>query len=111
MNNRFNSEAKLPWSYDSTLANHIATNKSSANREMPLFSRLYPSFGYLRKIVPPRGLKYSLLLLLYTQYKMTGVLHMVHVIEYAFHGFCVCVQVILNYQYHLHYTCYILHLN
>ncbi len=28
---------------------------------MPLFSRLYPSFGYLRKIFPPRGLKYSLL--------------------------------------------------
>ncbi len=61
MNNRFHSEAKLPWSYDYPLANHIATNKSSANREMPLFSRLYPSFGYLRKIFPPRGLKYSLL--------------------------------------------------
>ncbi len=27
---------------------------------MPLFSRLYPSFGYLRKIFPSRGLKYSL---------------------------------------------------
>ncbi len=61
MNNRFHSEAKLPWSYDYPLANHIATNKSSANREMPLFSRLYLSFGYLRKIFPPRGLKYSLL--------------------------------------------------
>ncbi len=32
MNNRFHSEAKLPWSYDYPLANHIATNKSSANR-------------------------------------------------------------------------------
>ena len=62
MNNRFYSEAKLPWSYDYPLANHIATNKSSANREMPLFSRLYPSFGSLRKIFPPRGLKYSLYL-------------------------------------------------
>ncbi len=61
MNNRFHSEAKLPWSYDYPLANHIATNKSSTNRLMPLFSRLYPSFGYLRKIFPPRGLKYSLL--------------------------------------------------
>ncbi len=61
MNNRFHSEAKLPWSYDYPLANHIATNKSSANREMSLFSRLYPSFGYLWKIFPPRGLKYSLL--------------------------------------------------
>ena len=61
MNNRFHSEAKLPWSYDYPLANHIATNKSSANREMPLFSRLYPPFGYLRNISPPRGLKYSLL--------------------------------------------------
>ncbi len=61
MNNRFNSEAKLPWSYDYPSANYIATNKSSANREMPLFSRLYPSFGYLRKIVQPRCLKYSLL--------------------------------------------------
>ena len=28
---------------------------------MPLFSRLYHPFGYLRKIFPPRGLKYSLL--------------------------------------------------
>ncbi len=37
MNNCFHSEAKLPWSYDYPLANHIATNKSSANREMPLF--------------------------------------------------------------------------
>ncbi len=61
MNNRFHSEAKLPWSYDYPLANHIATNKSSANRERPLFTRLYPSFMYLRKIFPPRGLKYSLL--------------------------------------------------
>ncbi len=39
MNNRFHSEAKLPWSYDYPLANHIATNKSSTNREMPLFPR------------------------------------------------------------------------
>ncbi len=61
MNNRFHIEAKLPWSYDYPLANHIATNKSSANREVPLFSRLCPSFGCLRKIFPPRGLKYSLL--------------------------------------------------
>ncbi len=60
MNNRFLSEAKLPWSYDYPLANHIATNESSANREMPLFSRLYPSFGYLRKIFPPSGLEYFL---------------------------------------------------
>ncbi len=59
MNNRFHSEAKLPWSHDYPLANHIATNKSSTNREMPLFLRLYPSFGYLRKIFTPRGLKYS----------------------------------------------------
>ncbi len=27
---------------------------------MPLFSRFYASFGYVRKIFPPRGLKYSL---------------------------------------------------
>ncbi len=60
MNNLFHSEAKLPWSYAYRLANHIATTKSSANREMPLVSRLYPSFGYLRKIFPPRGLKSSL---------------------------------------------------
>ncbi len=51
MNNRFHLEAKLPWSYNYPLANHIVTNKSSANREMPQFSRLYySSFGYLRKI-------------------------------------------------------------
>ncbi len=62
MNNQFHSEAKLPWSYDYPLASRIATNKSSANREMPLFSRLYHSFGYLRKIFPPRGLKCSLFL-------------------------------------------------
>ncbi len=40
VNNRFHSEVKLPWSYDYSLANHTATNKRSANREMPLFSRL-----------------------------------------------------------------------
>ncbi len=57
MNDWFQSEVKLPWSYDYPLANRIATNKSSANREMPL----YPSFGYLQKIFPPRGLKYPLL--------------------------------------------------
>ncbi len=45
---------------------HIATNKSSANREVPLFSRLYPSFGYFRKIFRPRSLKYSLFWLKYT---------------------------------------------
>ncbi len=45
MNNRFHSEAKLPWSYDYPLANHFARNKSYANREMPLFSRLCPSSG------------------------------------------------------------------
>ncbi len=45
MNNWFHSEAKLPWSYDYHLANHIVTNKTSTNREMPLFSYLYPSFG------------------------------------------------------------------
>ncbi len=65
MNNRFHSEAKLPWSYDYPLANHIATYKSSANREMPLFPRLYPTFGYLRKMFPPRGLKYFLFFLSY----------------------------------------------
>ncbi len=58
--NRFHSEAELVWSYICPLANHITTNKTSANREMQLFSRLYPSFGYLRKIFPPRGSKYSL---------------------------------------------------
>ena len=61
MNNLFHSEAKLPWSYDYPLANKIAANKSSANCEMPLFSHLYPYFVYLRKIFPPRGLKYSIL--------------------------------------------------
>ncbi len=60
MNNRFHSEAKLPWSYEYPLANHFAANKNSANREKPLFLRLCPSFGYLWKIFPPRGLKYSL---------------------------------------------------
>ncbi len=56
MNNRFHSEAKLPCSYDYPLANHIATNKSPANRELLLFSRLCPSFGYLRKL-PAKGFK------------------------------------------------------
>ena len=77
MNNRFHSEAKLPWSYDHPLANHIATNKSSTNREMPLFSRFYPSFGYLRKIFPPMGLKYSL----YIVYSSCNTCHSV-----KFHG-------------------------
>ena len=52
MKNRFHSEAKLPRK-NYPLANQ---NKSSANREMPLFSRLYPSLGYLQKIFPPRGI-------------------------------------------------------
>ncbi len=59
MNNRFHSEAKLPWSYDYPLANQIAKNKSSANREMPLFSPL-PFFRVSSEIFPPRALKYSL---------------------------------------------------
>ena len=54
MNNRFHSETKLPWSYDYSLANDIATNKSSANREMSLFSPLYPFLGYLRKNFPAK---------------------------------------------------------
>ncbi len=60
INNRFHLEANLPWSYDYPLANHIPMYKSSAKREVPLSSRHYPSFGYLRKIFLPRGLKYSL---------------------------------------------------
>ncbi len=40
INNWFHSEAKLPWSYDYPLANHIVTNKISANREMPLLAPL-----------------------------------------------------------------------
>ena len=60
MHTRCHSEAKLPRSYDYPLANHIATYKSSANREVSLLSRLYPSFGYLRKLFPPMGLKCSL---------------------------------------------------
>ena len=64
MNNRLYSQAKLHWSYGYLLANHIATNKSSAAREIPLFPRLYPSFGYRWKIFPPMGLKYSVLALL-----------------------------------------------
>ncbi len=58
----FTRKQTIPWSHDYPLANPIATNKGSTNHEMPLFSRLYPSFGYLRKIFPPRVLKYSLLL-------------------------------------------------
>ncbi len=61
MTNRFHSEAKLPWSYDYPLANHIATNKSSANREMPLFSAftlLSCIFGKFSRQL--RGLKYFL---------------------------------------------------
>ncbi len=75
MNNRIHSEAKQPWSYDYPLANHIAANKSSANREMPLFSRLYPSFGYFRKIFPPRGLKYSLLYMNKQMYVLITMLY------------------------------------
>ncbi len=56
MNNRFHSEAKLPWSYDYPLANHLATNKSSANREMPLFSRLTLLSGIFENF-PAKGFK------------------------------------------------------
>ncbi len=65
MNNRFHSEAKLPWSYNYPLANHIAINKSSANREMPLF-RAFALLSGIFKIFPPRGLKYSLLRVYYS---------------------------------------------
>ncbi len=37
INNRIHSEAKIPRSYDYPVANHIATNKSSANHEMTCF--------------------------------------------------------------------------
>ncbi len=66
-NNQFHSEGKLPWSYDYRLAKHIATYKSAANRDVPVYS----SVGYLRKIFPLKGLKYCLLLnfvSIFTQY-------------------------------------------
>ncbi len=53
MNNRFHSEAKLSWSYDCPLANHIVTNKSSANREIPVLAPLHFFQDNLRKIIPP----------------------------------------------------------
>ncbi len=59
MNNRFHSGAKLSWSYDYLLANHNATNKRSANREMPLVSRL-PFFRVKKKAseyLPAKGFK------------------------------------------------------
>ncbi len=37
MNNWFHSEAKLPWSYDYTLANHTATNKAPPTVRFPCF--------------------------------------------------------------------------
>ncbi len=55
MNNRFHLEAKLPWSYDYPLANHIAKYKSSDNPEVSLFSRLYPSFEYHSENFPTKG--------------------------------------------------------
>ncbi len=57
MNNGFHSEAKLPWTYDYLLANHIATYKSSANREVPLFSHLYPFFRVSSETFPSRRFK------------------------------------------------------
>ena len=53
MNNRFHSEAELPWSYDYPLANHIATYKSSAHRDVPLFSRHYLFSGIFGKFSRP----------------------------------------------------------
>ncbi len=60
MNNRFHSEAKLPWSYDYPLANHIVTNKNSAKLwDAPVFAPLaffqvslenFPAKGF--KILP-----------------------------------------------------------
>ncbi len=55
--NRFHMEAKLPWSYDYRLGNHIVTNKSSANREMSLVSCLYPSFWASSENFPAKGFK------------------------------------------------------
>ncbi len=72
VNNRFHSAAKLPWSYDYPLANHIATIV-----RCPCF-RAYTFLSYLRKIFPPRGLKYSLFLYLggtdTTRYTMMWIL-------------------------------------
>ncbi len=56
MNNRFHSEDKLPWSYDYPLANHIATNKSYANREMPVFAPL-PFFRVSSENCPAQWFK------------------------------------------------------
>ena len=57
MNNRFHSEAKLPWSYDYPLANHNATNKSPANREMSLFFAPLPLFRVSSENFPAKGFK------------------------------------------------------
>ncbi len=60
----------LPWCQMTNSAPCGSLQKlitSPSNRERPCFSRFYSSFGYLRKIFPPRGLKYSLLLALWLQ--------------------------------------------
>ncbi len=57
MNNRFHSEAKLPWSWDYPLANHIATYKSSTNCEVPLYSRPLPFFRVSSKKFPAKAFK------------------------------------------------------
>ncbi len=56
MNSQYHSEAKLPWSYDYPLANHIAKNNSYANREMPLSLPL-PFFRVSSENLPVKGFK------------------------------------------------------
>ncbi len=56
MNYRFHSEAKLPWSYDYPLANHIVINNSAANREVPVFVAL-PFFRVSLENFPEKGFK------------------------------------------------------
>ncbi len=57
---RFNSEVKVPFCVMTFSANHSGCMNVSANQaSAPLF-RLFTSFGYLRDIFQPSGLKYFL---------------------------------------------------
>ena len=55
----FHSEAKLPWSYDYPLDNHIATNKSSRLPivRCPCFFALLPFFQISLETFPAKGFK------------------------------------------------------
>ncbi len=83
MNNRFHSEAKLPWLYDYPVASHTATYKSTANREVSLGFAPLPFFRVSSENFPAKGFK------ILPIHKPNLNISLIHVIK---KNLCLCSQ-------------------